>query len=71
MGNQFKGTLDLNRLRTFIRMAAVQPSTIVRFYSGPLNLAMYYMLFPYHFLFILFYPGSSRGRVPEFTGKGI
>ena len=40
MGNQFKGTLDLNRLRTFIRMAAVQPLTIVRFGTDPLNLAM-------------------------------
>ena len=40
MGNQFKGTLDLNRLRTFIRMAAVQLLTIVRFGTDPLNLAM-------------------------------
>ena len=40
MGNQFKGTLDLGRLRTFIRMAAVQPLTIVRFGTDPLNLAM-------------------------------
>ena len=31
-GNQFKGTLDLNRLWTFIRMAAVQPLIIVRFF---------------------------------------
>ena len=40
VGNQFKGTLDLNRLWTFIRMAAVQPLIIVRFYTDPLNLAM-------------------------------
>ena len=40
MGNQFKGTLDLNRLWTFIQMAAVQPLTIVRFGTDPLNLAM-------------------------------
>ena len=40
MGNQFKGTLDLDRLQTFIRMAAVQPLTIVRFGTDPLNLAM-------------------------------
>ena len=40
MGNQFKGTLDLNGLRTFIRMAAVQPLTIVRLGTDPLNLAM-------------------------------
>ena len=40
MGNQFKGTLDLNRLRTFIRMAAVQPLIIVRFGTDPLNLAV-------------------------------
>ena len=40
MGNQFNGTLDLNRLRTFIRMAAVEPLIIVRFCTGPLNLAM-------------------------------
>ena len=40
MGNQFKGTLDLNRLRTFIRMAAVQLLTIVRFGADPLNLAL-------------------------------
>ena len=39
-GNQFKGTLDLNRLRTFIRMAAVQPLIIVRFFTDPLNLAV-------------------------------
>ena len=39
-GNQFKGMLDLNRLRTFIRMAAVQPSIIVRFCTDPLNLAV-------------------------------
>ena len=39
-GNQFKGTLDSNRLQTFIRMAAVQPLIIVRFCMGPLNLAM-------------------------------
>ena len=32
MGNQFKGTLDLDRLRTFIRMAAVQPLVIIRFF---------------------------------------
>ena len=40
MGNQFKGTLDLNRLRTFIRMAAVQPLIILRFYTDPLKLAV-------------------------------
>ena len=40
MGNQFKGTLDLDRLRTFIQMAAVQPLTIVRFGTDPLNLAV-------------------------------
>ena len=40
VGNQFKGTLDLNRLQTFIRMAAVQPSIIVRFDTDPLNLAV-------------------------------
>ena len=40
MGNQFKGILDLNRLRTFIRMAAVQPLTIIRFNMAPLNLAV-------------------------------
>ena len=40
MGNQFKGTLDLNGLRTFIRMAAVQSLIIIRFHTGPLNLAM-------------------------------
>ena len=40
MGNQFKGTLDLDRLQTFIRMAAVQPLTIVRFGTDPLNLAV-------------------------------
>ena len=40
VGNQFKGTLDLDRLRTFIRMAAVQSLVIVRFYKGPLNLAL-------------------------------
>ena len=40
MGNQFKGTLDLDRLQTFIRMAAVQSLTIVRFGTDPLNLAM-------------------------------
>ena len=40
VGNQFKGTLDLDRLRTFIRMAAVQPLTIVRFGTDPFNLAM-------------------------------
>ena len=40
VGNQFKGTLDLNRLRTFIRMAAVQPLIIVRFGTDPLNLAV-------------------------------
>ena len=40
VGNQFKGTLDLNRLQTFIRMAAVQPLIIVRFCTDPLNLAV-------------------------------
>ena len=40
IGNQFKGTLDLDRLRTFIRMAAVQLLTIVRFGTDPLKLAM-------------------------------
>ena len=40
VGNQFKGTLDLNRLWTFIRMAAVQPLIIIRFGTDPLNLAM-------------------------------
>ena len=40
MGDQFKGTLDLNRLRTFIQMAAVQPFIIIRFCTAPLNLAM-------------------------------
>ena len=40
VGNQFKGTLDLNRLRTFIQMAAVQPLIIVRFGMDPLNLAV-------------------------------
>ena len=40
LGNQFKGTLDLNRLRTFIRMAAVQPLIIVRCYTDPLKLAV-------------------------------
>ena len=40
VGNQFKGTLDLNRLQTFIRMAAVQPLIIVRFGTDPLNLAV-------------------------------
>ena len=40
VGNQFKGTLDLNRLRTFIRMAVVQPLIIVRFCTDPLNLAV-------------------------------
>ena len=40
VGNQFKGTLDLNRLQTFIRMAAVQPLIIVRFGMDPLNLAV-------------------------------
>ena len=37
MGNQFKGTLDLNRLQTFIRMAAVQPLIIVRFFYRSLE----------------------------------
>ena len=37
MGNQFKGTLDLDRLRTFIQMAAVQPSIIVRFFFRSLE----------------------------------
>ena len=50
MGNQFKGTLDLNRLRTFIQIAAVQPLIIVRFFLDPLNLAMYYMLFSCQFI---------------------
>ena len=40
VGNQFKGTLDLNRLQTFIRMAAVQQLIIVRFGTDPLNLAV-------------------------------
>ena len=40
VGNQFKGTLDLIRPRTFIRMVAVQPLTIVRFNTAPLNLAV-------------------------------
>ena len=40
VGNQLKGTLDLNRLQTFIRMAAVQPLIIVRFCTEPLNLAV-------------------------------
>ena len=40
LGNQFKGTWDLDRLWTFIRMAVVQPIVIVRFYKGPLNLAL-------------------------------
>ena len=40
VGNQFKGTQDLNRLQTFIRMAAVQPLIIVRFCTDPLNLAV-------------------------------
>ena len=40
VGNQFKGTLDLDRLQTFIRMAAVQPLIIVRFCMDPLNLAV-------------------------------
>ena len=31
-GNQFKGTLNLDRLQTFIWMAAVQPLIIVRFF---------------------------------------
>ena len=35
-----KGTLDLNRLWTFIRMAAVQPLIITRFGTDPLNLAV-------------------------------
>ena len=39
VSNQFKGTLDLNRLQTFIRMAAVQ-SLIIVFCMDPLNLAM-------------------------------
>ena len=37
MGNQFKGTLDLNRLQTFIQMAAVQPLIIVRFFYRSLE----------------------------------
>ena len=37
MGNQFKGTLDLDRLRTFIRMAAVQLLIIVRFFFRSLE----------------------------------
>ena len=40
VGNQFKGTLDLNRLQTFIWMAAVQLLIIVRFGTDPLNLAV-------------------------------
>ena len=40
LGNQFKGTLDLNRLQTFILMAAVQPLIIVRFITDPLKLAV-------------------------------
>ena len=40
VGNQFKGTLDLDRLQTFIRMAAVQLLIIVRFCMDPLNLAV-------------------------------
>ena len=53
MGNKFKGTLDLNRLQTFIRMAAVQPLIIVRLFLDPLNLAMYYMLFSCHFIHLV------------------
>ena len=37
MGNQFKGTLDLNRLWTFIQMAAFQPLIIVRFFLRSLE----------------------------------
>ena len=40
VGNQFRGTLDLNRLQTFTQMAAVQLSIIVRFGTDPLNLAV-------------------------------
>ena len=40
VGNQFKGMLDLDRLWTFIRMAAVQLSIIVRFCMDPLNLVV-------------------------------
>ena len=40
VGNQFKGTLDLNRLWTFLQMAVVQPLIIVRFCTDLLNLAV-------------------------------
>ena len=53
MGNHLKGTLDLNRLQTFIWMAAVQPLIIVRLFLDPLNLAMYYMLFSCHFIHLV------------------
>ena len=63
MGNQFKGTLDLDRLRTFIRMAAVQPLIIVRFFIDPLNLAIYYMLFSCRFIHLIsFKPRSNKGE---------
>ena len=64
LDNQFKGTLDLNRLQAFIRMAAVQPLIIVRFFvTDPLNLAMYNMLFSCHFIHLIcFKPRSNRGK---------
>ena len=64
MGNQFKGTLYLDRLRTFTRMAAVQPLIIVRFFFlDPLNLAVYYMLFSCHFIHLIsFKPRSNKGK---------
>ena len=64
LGNQFKGTLDLNRLWTFIRMAAVQLLIIIRFFfTDPLNLAMYYMLFAGHFIHLINF--KPKGLIGE------
>ena len=72
MGNQFKGTLDLNRMRTFIQMAAVQPLIIVRFFTDPLNLPCNICYF-HVILFILsvLNQGLIEGKVPGSTYKGI
>ena len=73
MGNQFKGTLDLNRLRTFIRMAAVQPLIIVRFFHRSLESGhvLYVIFMSFYSSCQIFNHGLIGGKVPGSTYKGI